>query len=213
MLVECAWAALRYNAWARAIYERIHGGQKSRRKKAAIALARKLAVVAWAMMRDETDWDIARLMPECELEQGAIEVTQEPNLPAGPVRHLPKPLREEATAASDTAASRGSLEGGCNDPSKGIPASQVEPQPQADSAATSGQPPAGTTRPRNSGSRSEGARRRGEQHLDVTNGARGHRTSGARSPKPAARARQKHKHGLGDSGPLSKGSRRRDTLT
>ena len=74
MLVECAWASLRYNAWAQAVYERIHGGQKTRRKKAGIALARKLAVVAWAMMRDETDWDIARLMPECELEQGAIEV-------------------------------------------------------------------------------------------------------------------------------------------
>ncbi len=29
MLVECAWAALRYNAWAQAVYERIHGGQKS----------------------------------------------------------------------------------------------------------------------------------------------------------------------------------------
>ena len=46
MLVECAWASLRYNAWAQAVYERIHGGQKSRRKKAGIALARKLAVVA-----------------------------------------------------------------------------------------------------------------------------------------------------------------------
>ena len=102
MLVECAWAALRYNAWARALYERIHGGQKSRRKKAAIAVARKLAVVAWAMMRDETDWDIARVMPECGVEQGAIEVRQEPNLPAGPVRHLPKPLREQPTAGSET---------------------------------------------------------------------------------------------------------------
>ena len=98
MLVECAWAALRYNAWAQAVYERIHGGQKTRRKKAGIALARKLAVVAWAMMRDETDWDIARVMPECELEQGAIAVKQEPNLPAGPVHHLPKPLREPPAA-------------------------------------------------------------------------------------------------------------------
>ena len=51
MLVACAWASLRYNAWAQAVYERIHGGQKSRRKKAGIALARKLAVVAWARER------------------------------------------------------------------------------------------------------------------------------------------------------------------
>ena len=61
MLVECAWASLRYNAWARTTYERIHGGQKTRRKKAAIALARKIAVVAWAMLRDDTDWDPTQL--------------------------------------------------------------------------------------------------------------------------------------------------------
>ena len=78
MLVECAWVSLRYNAWAKVVYDRIHGGQKSRRKKAGIALARKLAVVAWAMMRDETDWDIARLMPECELEHGTLTVSQGP---------------------------------------------------------------------------------------------------------------------------------------
>ena len=34
-----------------------HGGQKTRKKKAAIALARKIAVVAWAMLKNETDWD------------------------------------------------------------------------------------------------------------------------------------------------------------
>ena len=62
MLLECAWASLRYNPWARATYERIHGGQKTRRKKAAIALARKIAVVAWAMLKHETDWDPQRLV-------------------------------------------------------------------------------------------------------------------------------------------------------
>jgi transposase len=61
MLMECAWASLRYNAWAKATYERIHGGSKTRRKKAGVALARKLAAIAWAMMRDEKPWDTKRL--------------------------------------------------------------------------------------------------------------------------------------------------------
>ena len=55
-LVECAWLAIRYNEWAKKVYERIYGKQKTRKKKAAVALARKIAVVAWAMLRDETDW-------------------------------------------------------------------------------------------------------------------------------------------------------------
>jgi transposase len=62
ILVECAWASLRYNPWAKAIYDRIQGKQKTRKKKAAIALARKIAVLAWAMLRDETDWDPKRML-------------------------------------------------------------------------------------------------------------------------------------------------------
>jgi len=56
LLLECAWISVRYNAWAKTTYNRIHGGQKTRKKKAAIALARKIAVVAWAMLRDKTSW-------------------------------------------------------------------------------------------------------------------------------------------------------------
>jgi transposase len=62
ILVECAWASLRYNPWAKAIYERICGKQKTRRKKAAIALARKIAVIAWALLRDEKDWEPKRMV-------------------------------------------------------------------------------------------------------------------------------------------------------
>ena len=61
MLLECAWASLRYNPWAQAVYQRICGGQKTRKKKAAIALARKIAVVAWAMLKHGTDWDPKRM--------------------------------------------------------------------------------------------------------------------------------------------------------
>ncbi len=57
ILTECAWASLKYNPWAKAVYDRIYGKQKTRKKKAAIALARKIAVLAWAMLRDEKDWD------------------------------------------------------------------------------------------------------------------------------------------------------------
>ena len=61
MLLECAWVSLRYNPWARATYDRIHGGQQTRKKKAAIALGRKIAVVAWAMLKHKTDWDPRRM--------------------------------------------------------------------------------------------------------------------------------------------------------
>ena len=62
ILVECAWASLRYNSWSKAVYERICGKQKTRKKKAAVALARKISVLAWAMLRDETDWDPSRML-------------------------------------------------------------------------------------------------------------------------------------------------------
>ena len=62
ILVECAWASLRYNPWAKGVYERICGKQKTRKKKAAIALARKIAVLAWALLRDEKDWDPSKMI-------------------------------------------------------------------------------------------------------------------------------------------------------
>ena len=68
LLVECAWTSLQYNTWSRQTYERIHGGSRTRRKKAAIALARKILVLAWAMMRDQTDYDPDRnVMFEAEM--------------------------------------------------------------------------------------------------------------------------------------------------
>ncbi len=66
ILVECAWASLRYNPWAKGVYERICGKQKTRKKKAAVALARKIAVIAWAMLRDEKDWEPKRMIEVSE---------------------------------------------------------------------------------------------------------------------------------------------------
>jgi transposase len=56
LLVECAWAALRYNAWARATYARLTRGGVTRKKPAIVALARRLLVRLWAMLRDGTPW-------------------------------------------------------------------------------------------------------------------------------------------------------------
>ena len=61
-LVECAWAMLRYNAWARETWLRLVRGQKNRRKKAIVALARKLLVCCWAMLRDRQPWRAACAM-------------------------------------------------------------------------------------------------------------------------------------------------------
>lgn len=55
-LVEAAWAMLRYNPWAVEVYQRICGRQKTRKKTAIIALARKLLVRCWAMLRRKEPW-------------------------------------------------------------------------------------------------------------------------------------------------------------
>jgi transposase len=56
LLVEAAWAAVRHNPWARAAYARLTRGGASRRKPAIVALARKLLVRLWAMLRDGRAW-------------------------------------------------------------------------------------------------------------------------------------------------------------
>jgi len=56
LLVEVSWLALRYNSWAKSVFERVERGVKSRRKTAIIAVARKLLIRCWAMMRDQTTW-------------------------------------------------------------------------------------------------------------------------------------------------------------
>jgi transposase len=56
LLVEVAWAGLRYNPWVRTTYQRISGGKKSRKKIAIVAVGRRLFVRCWAMLRDGTAW-------------------------------------------------------------------------------------------------------------------------------------------------------------
>jgi transposase len=63
ILVECGWLMLRYNAWAAQLVERISRGQRARRKSAVVALARKLLVRCWAMLRKGVPWKEPDLMP------------------------------------------------------------------------------------------------------------------------------------------------------
>jgi transposase len=56
MLVEVAWMVYRYNKWAKAFVDRVSRGMKNRKRIAIVALARKLLVKLWAMLRDGTPW-------------------------------------------------------------------------------------------------------------------------------------------------------------
>jgi transposase len=46
---------LHYNRWARVVYQRLCRG-KARKKQAIVALAWKLLVRCWAMLRDKVRW-------------------------------------------------------------------------------------------------------------------------------------------------------------
>ena len=64
LLVEASWVALRYNPRLRSIYRRIAANSKTRRKIAIVAVARRMLVIAWAMMRDGTEWQAPEKVPE-----------------------------------------------------------------------------------------------------------------------------------------------------
>lgn len=56
LLVQVAWIGLRYNPWMREVYERARRGTESRKKIAIVAVARRLLIRCWAMLRDGTPW-------------------------------------------------------------------------------------------------------------------------------------------------------------
>jgi transposase len=56
-LIEAAWLMLRYNPWAKSVYDRLTGGQKTRRKKAIVAVARKLLIRCWVMLLRKEPWN------------------------------------------------------------------------------------------------------------------------------------------------------------
>ena len=56
LLVEVSWMMKRHNPAMHQIVTKVARGSKTRKKIAIIALARRLLIVCWAMLRDETDW-------------------------------------------------------------------------------------------------------------------------------------------------------------
>ena len=54
--VEVSWLMRRYNPHLRAIFDNVCRGSKTRRKIAAVATARRLLIICWAMLRDGTAW-------------------------------------------------------------------------------------------------------------------------------------------------------------
>jgi transposase len=56
LLVEVAWIGVRTGSWMLGVYERVRRGSDKRKKVAIVAVARRLLVRLWAMLRDGTDW-------------------------------------------------------------------------------------------------------------------------------------------------------------
>ena len=56
VLVQVAWGMQRREGRGKIVFERLCHGQKTRRKQAVVALARKILVWCWAMLRDESVW-------------------------------------------------------------------------------------------------------------------------------------------------------------
>lgn len=56
LLVQIAWGMERRCQRVADLFKRLSGGQKSGRKKAAVAIARKILVWCWGMLRDGTTW-------------------------------------------------------------------------------------------------------------------------------------------------------------
>ena len=51
LLVEAAWTIYRHNAWAQVFVNKISHGGKARRKLAIVALARKVLIILWGMLK------------------------------------------------------------------------------------------------------------------------------------------------------------------
>ena len=69
LLVEVSWLGLHSNPWMREVYERVCRGSVSRKKLAIVAVARRLLIRCWAMLRDQETWQppgraVAALVPD-----------------------------------------------------------------------------------------------------------------------------------------------------
>jgi transposase len=60
LLVEVSWLGLRHNPRMREVYERVRRDSRTRKKIAIVAVARRLLIWCWAMLRDEKDWECGK---------------------------------------------------------------------------------------------------------------------------------------------------------
>jgi transposase len=56
LLVEISWIGVRNKTWMKNVYENVRRGSDKRKKIAIVAVARRLLVKLWAMLRDGTEW-------------------------------------------------------------------------------------------------------------------------------------------------------------
>jgi transposase len=56
VLVQVAWGMQRREGYGKIVFERLCHGQRTRRKQAVVALARRILVWCWAMLRDGAVW-------------------------------------------------------------------------------------------------------------------------------------------------------------
>jgi hypothetical protein len=68
--VEIAWLGVRNKTWMLEVYERVRRGSDKRKKIAIVAVARRLLVKLWAMLRDCTEWKEPACKPVAALAVG-----------------------------------------------------------------------------------------------------------------------------------------------
>ncbi len=56
LLIEVSRIGQRYKPWMRETFERVCRNSRTRRKTAVVAVARRLVIRCWAMLRDQTTW-------------------------------------------------------------------------------------------------------------------------------------------------------------
>jgi transposase len=62
MLVQVGWGMQRREGRGKAVFEQFCHGSRTRRKQAVVALARKILIWCWAMLRDGSVWDPNRAL-------------------------------------------------------------------------------------------------------------------------------------------------------
>lgn len=76
MLVEVGWMGRQYNPWMEGVYQKVLKGSPSRRKIAITALARRILVVCWAMLRDNRPWTGPAATPRKTRPAGRASATE-----------------------------------------------------------------------------------------------------------------------------------------